>query len=175
MSVNLVLMEVSVTIMYHRIYVVVLLRGWVKPVIQLITVRINPVKIMPRVQIMEIHTRANVVTDGLEQNVNLKIFVYVAHVKMAVNVQTTVVAIYVLVLKDGAVKTVVTLTIVLVILVKIVDAVSILKAHFHAHVLMDGVVTLVKQRQSVTVLHAKMEVRVKAPIVNCLAYVNLVG
>jgi hypothetical protein len=68
------------------------------------------VKIMPRVQIMEIHTRANVVTDGLEVNVNLKIFVYITHVNMAVNVKTTVVTIYVVVLKDGSAKTIVALT-----------------------------------------------------------------
>jgi hypothetical protein len=49
--------------------------GWVGPVLPLITVLTKRVKIMPRVQIMEIHTRANVVTDGLEVNVNLKIFV----------------------------------------------------------------------------------------------------
>ena len=49
--------------------------GWVGPVLLLITVLSYPVKIMPHVQIMEIHTRANVVTDGLEVNVNLKIFV----------------------------------------------------------------------------------------------------
>ena len=60
--------------------------GWVGPVLPLIIVLINHVDIMPRVQIMEIHTRANVVTDGLGQNVNLKIFVYVAHVNIAVNV-----------------------------------------------------------------------------------------
>ena len=49
--------------------------GWVGPVLLLITVLSNHVTIMPRVHIMEIHTRANVVTDGLEVNVNLKIFV----------------------------------------------------------------------------------------------------
>ena len=49
--------------------------GWVRPALLLIIVLINHVNIMPRVQIMEIHTRANVVTDGLEVNVNLKISV----------------------------------------------------------------------------------------------------
>jgi hypothetical protein len=84
--------------------------GWVGPVLPLITVLTKRVKIMPRVQIMEIHTRANVVTDGLEVNVNLKIFVYITHVNMAVNVKTTVVTIYVVVLKDGSAKTIVALT-----------------------------------------------------------------
>ena len=60
--------------------------GWVRPALLLIIVLINHVNIMPRVQIMEMHTRVNVVTDGLGQNVNLKIFVYVAHVNIAVNV-----------------------------------------------------------------------------------------
>jgi hypothetical protein len=46
-----------------------------RPVLLLITVLINRVEIMPRVQIMGIHTRASVTMDGLEQNVNLKIFV----------------------------------------------------------------------------------------------------
>ena len=49
--------------------------GWVGPVLLFITVLSNHVTIMPRVNIMEIHTRANVVTDGLEVNVNLKISV----------------------------------------------------------------------------------------------------
>jgi hypothetical protein len=49
--------------------------GWENIVIQLITVRMNHVNIMPRAEIMEIHTRANVITDGLEVNVNLKISV----------------------------------------------------------------------------------------------------
>ena len=49
--------------------------GWVGPVLLLITVLSYHVKIMPRVQIMDIHTRANVATDGLEVNVNLKISV----------------------------------------------------------------------------------------------------
>ena len=49
--------------------------GWVGPVLLLITVLSYHVKIMPRVQIMDIHTRANVITDGLEVNVNLKISV----------------------------------------------------------------------------------------------------
>ena len=56
-----------------------------------------------------------------------------------------------------------------------VDAVSILKAHFHAHVLMDGVATLVNQRQNVTVPHVKMEVRVKVQIIIHFAAVNLAG
>jgi hypothetical protein len=124
---------------------------------------------------MEIHTRANVVTDGLEVNVNLKIFVLKTHVNIAVNVQTTVVTIYVVVIKDGSVKTVVRLITVLVILVKIMDTVLIIKIHFHADVLMDGMAKLVKLRQSVTVLHVKMEVRVKVQIINCLAAVSLVG
>ena len=97
--------------------------GWVGPVLLLITVLSNPVKIMPHVQIMGIHTRASVPMDGLEQNVNLKIFVYITHVNMAVNVQTTVVTIYVVVIKDGSVKTVVRLITALVILVKIMDIV----------------------------------------------------
>jgi uncharacterized membrane protein len=54
--------------------------GWVGPVLLLIIVLINHVKIMPLVQIMGIHTRANVTMDGLEQNVNLKIFVCITHV-----------------------------------------------------------------------------------------------
>jgi hypothetical protein len=49
--------------------------GWVRPVLLLITVLTNHVNIMPHVQIMEIHTHANVVTDGLEVNVNLQISV----------------------------------------------------------------------------------------------------
>jgi hypothetical protein len=49
--------------------------GWENIVIQLITVRMNHVNIMPRVQIMAIHTRANVITDGLAVNVNLKLSV----------------------------------------------------------------------------------------------------
>jgi hypothetical protein len=40
---------------------------------------------------------------------------------------------------------------------------------------MDGMAKLVKLRQSATVLHVKMEVRVKVQIINCLAAVNLVG
>ena len=67
------------------------------------------------------------------------------------------------------------LTTVLVILVEIMDTVLIIKIHFHADVLMDGMAKLVKLRQSVTVLHVKMEVHVKVQIINCLAAVSLVG
>ena len=68
-----------------------------------------------------------------------------------------------------------TLTIVLVILVKIMDTVLILKLLLRAHVLMDGVAKLVKLRHSVTMLHVKMEARVKVQIIIYLAAVNLAG
>jgi hypothetical protein len=122
---------------------------------------------MPLVQIIKIHTRAHVVTDGLEVNVNLKIFVSKTHVNITVNVQIIVAPTNALARQDGSVKTVVTLTSVLVILVKIMDTVLILKVLLHAHVLMDGMAKPVKLRQRVTVLHVKMEVRA-----NVQVYIN---
>jgi hypothetical protein len=77
--------DVSIKTVVFR--VVVNQDGWVRPVLRLIIVLINPVKIMPLVQIMGIHTGANVTMDGLETTVNFTIIVQVHHVSIIVHVQ----------------------------------------------------------------------------------------